>query len=62
MLWPVAKKRQNFSQWLALCTGCHLTRMWVHWVTVTDHWQEVAWREKGHHLADETAELRILQL
>ena len=27
-----------------------------------DHWQEVAWREKGGHLADETAALKILQL
>ena len=54
--------RQFFSQWSALCTECHLTRLWVHWVTVTNHWQEVGWRKKGRHLADETTALRILQL
>ena len=51
-----------FPQWSALRTERHLTRLWVHWVTVTYHWQEVAWREKGRHLADETTALRILQL
>ena len=56
------QKRQIFSQWSALSTGRHVTNMWVHWVTVTDHWQEVAWREKGRHLGDETAALTILPL
>ena len=56
------QKSQIFSQWSALSTGRHLTNMWAHWVTVTNHWQEVAWRKKGRHLAVETAALRIVQL
>ena len=57
-----AQKRHIFSQWLAPCAERHLTRLWVHCVTVTNHWQEVAWREEGHHPADETTAPRILQL
>ena len=33
-----AHKRQIFPQWSALYTERHLTRLWVHWVAVTDHW------------------------
>ena len=57
-----AQKRHIFSQWSAPCTERHLTRLWVHWVTVTDRRQEVAWREKGRYLVDETTALRVLQL
>ena len=55
-------QRLIFSQWSAVSTGRHLTNMWAPWVIATDHWQEVAWREKARRLADETAVLRIVQL
>ena len=56
-----AQKCHIFSQWSALCTERHVTRLWVHWVSVTQHWRKVAWREKGRHLAHETAALKVLQ-
>ena len=42
-----AQKHHIFSQWSALSTERHVTRLWVHWVTITKQWREVAWREKG---------------
>ena len=47
---------------MGLSTGRLLARQWGDWVTVTEHWQEVAWREKGQHLESELAALRVLQL
>ena len=57
-----ALKRQIHSQYVGLSTGRLLARQWAHWVTVTEHWQEVAWREKGQYLESELAALRVLQL
>ena len=58
----VALKRRLHSQYVGLSTGRLLARQWGDWVTVTEHWQEVAWREKGQYLESELAALRVLQL
>ena len=58
----VTLKRQLHSQYVGLSTGRLLARQWGDWVTVTEHWQEVAWREKGQYLESELAALRVLQL
>ena len=58
----VALKRRLHSQYVGLSTGRLLARQWGDWVTVTEHWQEVAWREKGQYSESELAALRVLQL
>ena len=58
----VALKRRLHSQYIGLSTGRLLARQWGEWVTVTEHWQDVAWREKGRYLESELAALRVLQL
>ena len=55
-------KRRLHSQYVGLSTGRLLARQWGDWVTVTKHWHEVAWREKGQDLESELAALRVLQL
>ena len=57
-----ALKRQIHSHYVGVSTGRLLARQWAHWVTVTEYWQEVAWREKGQYLESELATLRVLQL
>ena len=57
----VALKRRLHSHYVGLSTGRLLARQWGDWVTITEHWQEVAWREKGQYLESELAALRVLQ-
>ena len=58
----VALKRRLHSPCVGLSTGRLLARQWGDSVTITEHWQEVAWREKGQYLESELAALRVLQL
>ena len=58
----VVLKRRLHSQYVGLGTERILARQWGDWVTVTKHWHEVAWREKGQYLESELAALRVLQL
>eukprot|EP00670_Eutreptiella_braarudii_P009535 CAMPEP_0174311990 /NCGR_PEP_ID=MMETSP0810-20121108/4030_1 /TAXON_ID=73025 ORGANISM="Eutreptiella gymnastica-like, Strain CCMP1594" /NCGR_SAMPLE_ID=MMETSP0810 /ASSEMBLY_ACC=CAM_ASM_000659 /LENGTH=140 /DNA_ID=CAMNT_0015420311 /DNA_START=130 /DNA_END=552 /DNA_ORIENTATION=+ len=56
----VVLKRRLHSQYVGLSTGRLLARQWGDWVTVTKHWQEVAWREKDQYLESELAALHVL--
>ena len=63
-LWEEAasSQRANFSECCSAHTAHHLDQRWIHWATLTKHWEEVAWRERVKYLEAERAELRVLQL
>ena len=63
-LWEEAasSRRIYFSECCSAHTTRHLDKRWIHWATLTTHWEEVAWREKVEYLEAERAELRVLQL
>ena len=63
-LWEEAAslRRAYFSECYSAHTAYHLDQRWIHWATLTKHWEEVAWRERVKYLEAERAELRVLQL
>ena len=59
-LWEEAAslRRAYFSECCSAHTACHLDQRWVHWATLTKHWEEVAWLERKKYPEAE----RVLQL
>ena len=63
-LWEEAAslRRIYFSECCSAHTARHPDQQWLHWATLTKHWEELAWREKVKYLEAEKAELRVLPL
>ena len=57
-----SSRRASFSQCCSAHTTYHLDQRWIHWATLTKHWEEVAWRERVKYLEAKRAKLRVLQL
>ena len=57
-----SSRRAYFLKSCSAHTVRHLDQQWIHWATITKHWEEVAWRDRVKYLETERAELRVRQL